>query len=298
VTAAIAASPGGVTSFNSRTGAITLLGSDISAAGGALIASPTFTGTPAAPTATPGTNTTQLATTAFVANAISTAGGVNSFNGRAGVVTLNTADVQSAAGAVYRQAASPPGSANETFWFDQVGGQLYIQYVDPSTSAKTWVVANAPTPPTSPINLPGVTDGSSAPAGMVGEYLTGTGSAAAVTVASYWRNCASLVLSAGDWDVWCDAYTTGMSSMFGIALSLNSGGVEGSTGSGNSDPRPLQLLWGSSTFMGTPFAFDGPFKRVNITTSQTWYLQVMATLATSSQSSGVTTGAIYARRRR
>lgn len=33
----------------------------------ALIASPTFTGVPAAPTASPGTNTTQLATTAFVA---------------------------------------------------------------------------------------------------------------------------------------------------------------------------------------------------------------------------------------
>jgi hypothetical protein len=32
-----------------------------------LLASPTFTGTPAAPTAAPGTNTTQLATTAFVA---------------------------------------------------------------------------------------------------------------------------------------------------------------------------------------------------------------------------------------
>ena len=34
-------------------------------------ASPTFTGTPAAPTATAGTNTTQLATTAFVTTAIS-----------------------------------------------------------------------------------------------------------------------------------------------------------------------------------------------------------------------------------
>lgn len=36
----------------------------------ALIASPTFTGTPAAPTAAPGTNTTQLATSAFVTAAI------------------------------------------------------------------------------------------------------------------------------------------------------------------------------------------------------------------------------------
>ena len=34
------------------------------------IASPTFTGTPAAPTATAGTNTTQIATTAFVTTAI------------------------------------------------------------------------------------------------------------------------------------------------------------------------------------------------------------------------------------
>jgi hypothetical protein len=36
------------------------------------IASPTFTGTPAAPTATSGTNTTQVATTAFVAGAVTT----------------------------------------------------------------------------------------------------------------------------------------------------------------------------------------------------------------------------------
>lgn len=39
----------------------------------ALLASPTFTGTPAAPTASPGTNTTQLATTAFVTAAVTDA---------------------------------------------------------------------------------------------------------------------------------------------------------------------------------------------------------------------------------
>lgn len=39
-------------------------------AGAAPLASPTFTGTPAAPTAAPGTNTTQLATTAFIQAAI------------------------------------------------------------------------------------------------------------------------------------------------------------------------------------------------------------------------------------
>ena len=50
----------GVLSLNGSTGAIT---------GIATIASPTFTGTPAAPTASAGTSTTQLATTAFVTTA-------------------------------------------------------------------------------------------------------------------------------------------------------------------------------------------------------------------------------------
>ncbi|MBA4276889.1 hypothetical protein [Flavobacterium sp.] len=40
----------------------------------AAVASPTFTGVPAAPTASAGTNTTQIATTAFVTTALSTAG--------------------------------------------------------------------------------------------------------------------------------------------------------------------------------------------------------------------------------
>ena len=39
------------------------------------LVSPTFTGTPAAPTATQGTNTTQIATTAFVQTAVAAAGG-------------------------------------------------------------------------------------------------------------------------------------------------------------------------------------------------------------------------------
>lgn len=46
------------------------------------LASPTFTGTPKAPTATAGTNNTQIATTAFVTNAIATAlTGAASFQG-------------------------------------------------------------------------------------------------------------------------------------------------------------------------------------------------------------------------
>ena len=50
--------------FPNVTGAVTKTHTEIN--GLAPLASPTFTGTPAAPTAAPGTNTTQIATTAFV----------------------------------------------------------------------------------------------------------------------------------------------------------------------------------------------------------------------------------------
>ena len=89
-----------VLTFNSRSGAVTLIGADISAAGGALLASPTFTGTPAAPTAATADSSTTLATTAFVHNVIATAGGVSTFNTRAGAVTLLAADVTGVGGAL------------------------------------------------------------------------------------------------------------------------------------------------------------------------------------------------------
>jgi hypothetical protein len=98
VQAAITA--GSVASFNGRTGAITLIANDVSAAGGALLAGPAFTGIPTAPTAAPSTNTTQLATTAYVMAALAAGGGVTSFNGRAGVVTLSAADITGAGGAL------------------------------------------------------------------------------------------------------------------------------------------------------------------------------------------------------
>lgn len=68
-TTAFVISNGSVTSFNARTGAVTPQAGDYSVAqvtGAAPLASPSLTGVPLAPTAAPGTNTTQIATTAFV----------------------------------------------------------------------------------------------------------------------------------------------------------------------------------------------------------------------------------------
>ena len=55
-----------------------------------LAASPTLTGTPLAPTASPGTNTTQIATTAFVAAATGTLGTMSTQNANAVAITGGT----------------------------------------------------------------------------------------------------------------------------------------------------------------------------------------------------------------
>lgn len=61
------------------------------------LASPTFTGTPAAPTAAGGTNTTQIATTAFVTTAVAAVvAGVSSVFGRTGAVVAASADYTAA----------------------------------------------------------------------------------------------------------------------------------------------------------------------------------------------------------
>ena len=78
----------GVTSFNTRTGAVGLTSSDVGTALGytaASLVSPVLTGTPQAPTATAGTNNSQIATTQFVTTAV--AGGAGGGGGAASGVT-------------------------------------------------------------------------------------------------------------------------------------------------------------------------------------------------------------------
>lgn len=85
-----------VASVAGRTGAVTLGVADIPDA--APLASPSFSGTPAVPTAPAGTRTTQAASTAFVASAVATAtAGVSSVNARTGSVTLALSDIPGAA---------------------------------------------------------------------------------------------------------------------------------------------------------------------------------------------------------
>ena len=114
---------GAVSSVFGRTGAVVAVGGDYTVAkvtGAAPLASPALTGVPTAPTAAPATNTTQLATTAFVQAAIPAA--------------LNFADMETPAGTldgvnkVFTLAHAPnPAASLQLFngLMQQAGGNDY-----------------------------------------------------------------------------------------------------------------------------------------------------------------------------
>lgn len=122
----------GVSSVNGRIGIVTLSKTDVGLANAdntsdankpvstatqtalnlkANLASPTFTGTPAVPTATPGTNTTQAASTAFVEAAVAAApgGGASDWGDLGGTLSDQT-DLQAALDAKAASSHSHPAT--------------------------------------------------------------------------------------------------------------------------------------------------------------------------------------------
>lgn len=89
-----------MTSFNSRTGAVTLQASDVTGVGGALLASPAFTGTPTVPTASVPNNSTQIANTAYVAASVARSWGAVPMTGITGG-TYNVASLGTGCSIVY-----------------------------------------------------------------------------------------------------------------------------------------------------------------------------------------------------
>jgi hypothetical protein len=105
--------------------------------------------------------------------------------------------------------APPTSPASGNLWWDAVGAQLYVWFVDANSSQ--WVPTTNQMGgnflPISggtligPLASPGVTDGSNAAAGQVGEFLN-TGVASGVPVTNITRsNVVSMLLQPGDWDV-------------------------------------------------------------------------------------------------
>jgi hypothetical protein len=119
-------------------------------------------------------------------------------------------------------------------WWDSSTGQLYIYYSDPNSSE--WVVANqqgpqgtqglvgpaGPTGPSGPNTMPaGVTDGSNAAAGQVGEYIQVINSNLTASVNAGWILATNISLTAGDWDVQGMSYAVVTGGMTNYAIMLS-----------------------------------------------------------------------------
>ena len=124
------ASTASITSFNNITGYTASGATGTTSSNLVFAASPTLTGTPLAPTAAPGTNTTQVATTAFVGAAITTATGtlgtmstqnanaVNITGGTLSGVTVSGTNVgTNAQGNKTISTSAPTGGSDGDIWY-------------------------------------------------------------------------------------------------------------------------------------------------------------------------------------
>lgn len=150
-----------VTSFNSRTGAVTPTSGDYSVGqitGAAPLVSPIFTGTPTGPTPSSGDNSTNLATTAFVKaqNYLTASGAVISFDGRVGSVLFAPGDGPTTVASTVQTAKTSAITTTNLFTTGvadasyRVGGTVYcettsaaatatltVTYTDPSNTVQT-----------------------------------------------------------------------------------------------------------------------------------------------------------------
>jgi hypothetical protein len=207
-------------------------------------------------------------------------------------------------------------------WWDSVGGQLYVWYVDPNTSQ--WVIANNSggnflpltggtmtgpvvlagnaTANLNPVPLQqlnsslgnyqprtGVTDGSDAAAGQIGEFRNTTISTPiACSTSGAATNVATLSLTAGDWDVWGNVVVnpvTGTASVLIGGLSVTSAAF-GAPGVNSSQVNMLSIGVNYGGAM-TPAPI-----RVSVTSATTVYLLGLA----QSAATATAYGSISARR--
>lgn len=155
---------------------------------------------------------------------------VTSFNSRIGDVVLSTADIVGAGGAV---------AANPTFTGTITPGSGGIK---------------------------GVSDGSNAAAGSVGEFLT-NGQGAAIGVANNtWTALATITLTPGDWDVWGEglcATAPNNLQAFNAAISTSSTGATVTNG--------VAAINGSSAIFTAGSTVLTPVVRMNVTVNtQVW----------------------------
>jgi hypothetical protein len=187
----------------------------------------------------------------------------------------------------------PVGPLTGALWFDSVGGQLYVWYNDGGSNQ--WV------PTTNQIGggggyqlSKGVTDGSDAAAGQIGEIISSVVTTGVPLTTNVGATVASISLSPGDWDVTGDVYLTGtaaISSVFVatsfVAATLPTVPLTGINVARSQIVTPTPM----STVQGLPVRTC----RVSVTATTPYYLIGYAVFASGACSA---TGVLWARRAR
>lgn len=125
------------------------------------------------------------------------------------------------------------------------------------------------------LNAMGVTDGSNAAAGIIGEYMAATSASTALTTATT-ATLTSLSLTAGDWDVEGSVY---FSANAGTVPTILAAGV--STTAATLPAPPLYALLQCTMPSGAFNAQTVPMQRISITVPTTVYLAAQATFTVS-----------------
>lgn len=168
------------------------------------------------------------------------------------------------------------------------------------------LLAYVSTGPIGPVPLAGVTDGSNAAAGNVGEYIANVvpfASGVSLTSGTP-AQLATITLSAGDWDVTGEVFfaapaTRVIDFYVGFISNVNTGTFPGTSVPGDGFDYGQVQTDDSHATGGTsaePYTINGLTTRVNITSPLTLYLMGEATFTGSGTVTGY--GALRARRRR
>ena len=195
---------------------------------------------------------------------------------------------------------TPPASPQVgQLWFDGVGGQTYVWVQDANSSQ--WVIANnaqgAAGPPgpagaAGPNTMPmGVTDGSVAAPGRVGEVMSSIVNSGVALSNSVQTQIASITLTPGDWDVFGEVWVSG------TAAGINIGAYISIVGNGSAGSAALNT---SNTVLILPIGTGFNIVPVcpcnaNVTVATPYYL---ITKAGFTSGTFAASGKIWARRAR
>ena len=213
------------------------------------------------------------------------------------VIAVNTGG-----GASISVGPSPPTSpASGNLWWDAVGGQLYVWYIDANSAQ--WVPTTnqmggnflplSGGTMTGPLALVGVTDGSNALAGQVGEVIAVNVTTPVSLTTAVPAVVASVSLTAGDWDVSGEIWSVTFNSATLVLGALGPSTTLGGSSALNSSRGQLQVNT-AGTLQGSVVMALRPC-RASLSAPGTYYLMAQANFASGAPTA---TGNIIARRAR